>query len=127
MHKLDEDLIRVNKLLVDCLESQLKEAEEKIKNLEWNVANWERKESLQASCCWENEKAAKEAEKKLKITTRSNIDLCGTIDELEAKLQVAREALESIAAPVRNDGTYNRCREACEQLARQALEKLNTR
>jgi hypothetical protein len=52
---------------VAVLQSQLKEAEEKIKNLEWNVANWERKESLQASCCWENEKAAKQAEEKLKI------------------------------------------------------------
>lgn len=33
-----------------------------------------------------------------------------------------REALELIAAPKRSDGTYNRCREACEQLAKKALE-----
>ncbi len=32
-------------------------------------------------------------------------------------------ALTLIAAPKRSDGTYNRCREACEQLARKALEK----
>lgn len=33
-----------------------------------------------------------------------------------------REALELIAMPKRPDGTYNRSREACEQLAREALE-----
>jgi len=97
MHKLDEDLIRVNKLLVDCLESQLKESEEKIKNLEWNVANWERKESLQASCCWENEKAAKEAEGKLKI---------------------AREALELIVKDYPDSFSM-------EERAKEALEKLS--
>ena len=30
-------------------------------------------------------------------------------------------ALSLIAAPKRADGTYNRCREACEQLAKQVL------
>jgi hypothetical protein len=34
-----------------------------------------------------------------------------------------REALELIAAPKRPDGTYNRCREACKELARAALEE----
>lgn len=38
----------------------------------------------------------------------------------EARL---REALELIATPKRPDGTYNRCREACEALARAALEE----
>jgi hypothetical protein len=33
-----------------------------------------------------------------------------------------RAALELIAAPKRPDGTYNRSREACEQLAREALQ-----
>lgn len=33
-----------------------------------------------------------------------------------------REALQLIATPKRPDGTYNRSREACEQLARDALE-----
>lgn len=33
-----------------------------------------------------------------------------------------RAALELIATPKRSDGTYNRCREACEQLAREALD-----
>ncbi len=37
------------------------------------------------------------------------------------KLERYRQALELIAAPVRADGTYNRSREACEQLARDAL------
>jgi len=34
-----------------------------------------------------------------------------------------RQALELIAAPKRPDGTYNRCREACEALARDALKR----
>lgn len=33
----------------------------------------------------------------------------------------AREALELIAAPIRPDGTWNRDREACRQLALEAL------
>ena len=33
-----------------------------------------------------------------------------------------REALQLIATPKRPDGTYNRSRDACEQLARDALE-----
>jgi hypothetical protein len=33
-----------------------------------------------------------------------------------------RAALELIAAPKRPDGTYNRSREACEQIAKAALE-----
>jgi hypothetical protein len=40
------------------------------------------------------------------------------IDELKAQLAEAREAIELIAAPKRPDGTYNRSREACEQMAR---------
>lgn len=36
------------------------------------------------------------------------------IAELEAALQL-------IAAPKRPDGTYNRCREACERVAKEAL------
>lgn len=33
-----------------------------------------------------------------------------------------REALELIAAPMRPDGTWNRDREACRELAAEALE-----
>jgi hypothetical protein len=39
-------------------------------------------------------------------------------------LYVAMNALELIAAPKRSDGTYNRCRVACEQLALQTLHTL---
>lgn len=35
-----------------------------------------------------------------------------------------QDALELIAAPKRPDGTYNRSREACEQLARETLARL---
>lgn len=34
------------------------------------------------------------------------------------------ETLQLIAAPKRPDGTYNRCREACEQLAKEAIAHL---
>lgn len=42
---------------------------------------------------------------------------------LRKKLNAANTALELIAAPKRSDGTYNRCREACEQLAQETLKK----
>lgn len=42
---------------------------------------------------------------------------------LEA-LRVAQSSLELVAAPARPDGTYNRDRRACEQLAREALAKV---
>lgn len=45
-------------------------------------------------------------------------------DQIKAlKLQVMEMeiALETIAAPKRPDGTYNYCREACEQIAKEAL------
>lgn len=44
-----------------------------------------------------------------------------TIDGWQKEIHRLREALELIAAPKRADGTYNRCREACEQIARAAL------
>lgn len=39
----------------------------------------------------------------------------------DARIAVLEEALTLIAAPKRADGTYNRCREACELLALEAL------
>lgn len=41
---------------------------------------------------------------------------------LQRKLNAANTALELIAAPKRSDGTYNRCREACEILAKETLQ-----
>lgn len=46
-----------------------------------------------------------------------------SLEEHQAILKPLLEALELIAIPKRADGTYNRCREACEELARSALEK----
>lgn len=66
------------------------------------------------------------------------IDSIGAVDlkapkvwAAEAELQThsclwavqARQALELIAAPQRNDGTWNRDREACRALAAQALDR----
>ncbi len=42
-------------------------------------------------------------------------------DTYKAERDALRAALELIAAPVRADGTYNRCREACEVVARDAI------
>jgi hypothetical protein len=42
----------------------------------------------------------------------------------ELKLTEAIIALHLIAMPKRQDGTYNRSREACEQLAATALEEI---
>ncbi|WP_434717157.1 ribonuclease HI [Paraburkholderia sp. A2RO-4L] len=43
---------------------------------------------------------------------------------LEAALAEAHSALELIATPARSDGTYNRDRLACEQLARETLARV---
>lgn len=42
--------------------------------------------------------------------------------ELIAERDRYKAALELIATPKRPDGTYNRCRYACEQLASEALK-----
>lgn len=39
------------------------------------------------------------------------------IDRLETRVKELEEALRLIATPPRPDGTYNRSREACEELA----------
>lgn len=46
-------------------------------------------------------------------------------DALISALHEAETALELIASPQRPDGTYNRDRRACEQLARDALAKVH--
>jgi hypothetical protein len=45
-------------------------------------------------------------------------------DKLRDKLFIAEQALNLIAAPKRSDGTYNRCREACQTLAQEALKEI---
>lgn len=54
-----------------------------------------------------------------KVILHNTHALLNKVHEENARL---REALELIAMPKRPDGTYNRSREACEQLAREALE-----
>lgn len=44
------------------------------------------------------------------------------IIELESQNAKYFQALSLIAAPARPDGTYNRCREACEKLATEAIK-----
>jgi hypothetical protein len=54
-------------------------------------------------------------------------DDCERLAEEVAKLALwaidLEETLRMIATPRRPDGTYNLCREACEQLARETLTK----
>lgn len=50
--------------------------------------------------------------------------LLDALDKFEARCEKTLEALELIAAPKRADGTYNRSREACEELARGALGEI---
>ncbi len=45
-------------------------------------------------------------------------------ERLNNALEVAAYTLGLIASPMRPDGTYNRDRRACEQLARDALDKM---
>jgi hypothetical protein len=44
------------------------------------------------------------------------------IQQLQTIIARYESALELIATPKRPDGTYNRCREACEQIAKEALK-----
>lgn len=67
-------------------------------------------------------------------------DLNRIIKSLRAQLDYSRRELDFyrgqygdfhsvlslIAAPIRADGTYNHCREACESLAKQALAESET-
>lgn len=57
---------------------------------------------------------------------RKVVALSDKIRELQSVLAKYESALELIAAPKRRDGTYNRCREACEILAKEALNKRET-
>ncbi len=57
---------------------------------------------------------------KAKLVQRVN-NLERGLDTVTRERDALRAALELIAAPVRADGTWNRCREACEQIAREAL------
>ena len=63
------------------------------------------------------------------LTMQQNIidGMAEQIDQiatLTRQRDLAVDALEKIAAPVRVDGTYNRCREACEILARETLSAI---
>ncbi|MFA5898081.1 MAG: hypothetical protein WC829_03090 [Hyphomicrobium sp.] len=50
-------------------------------------------------------------------------EAAGRIERLEAVLVQAHGALELIASPMRPDGTWNRDREACRDLAAKTLAK----
>jgi hypothetical protein len=56
------------------------------------------------------------------LATLDTADKCS--QSISTKLEICKNALELIACGKRPDGTYNRCREACEQLAKETLEKI---
>ena len=45
------------------------------------------------------------------------------IEALRAQVEQYRAALELIASPIRPDGTWNRDRAACQQIAQEAIDK----
>lgn len=59
-----------------------------------------------------------------KETTADIIRLIEIVRSAHGQLDIAVKALELVATPKRNDGTYNRCREACEELATIALAEI---
>ena len=77
----------------------------------------------------ENEDATKKLNKLLNDLYAENARLQNQVSDITSEWTEVcadnarlREALELIATSVRSDGTYNRSREACEQLAREALK-----
>jgi hypothetical protein len=63
------------------------------------------------------------------LTDREAREWIDRANDAEAEVERLREVLERIAMPTRPDGTYNLSREACEQIARKALNhpSLSTR
>jgi hypothetical protein len=64
---------------------------------------------------------ARQIERELAASKAEVERLRKQLDELHNEVAKLCKALELIAAPKRPDGTYNRCREVCEVLAREAL------
>ena len=59
---------------------------------------------------------------KLEKEKREAVKVLQNYDRLWKERDRARAALELIAAPMRADGTYNRCIEALKEIAREALK-----
>ena len=117
-----------NKLLRDALQEYIDEHEECQDADDW----------MAMMCSMEAHHAADEALSQPSDTSALDTFVAEKVKEYgdEARRQMqhatkavwqrdlAVEALEKIAAPVRVDGTYNRCREACEILARETLSAI---
>lgn len=73
------EVARQENIALLAAETRARVAEERIKALEWQVANWERKEVSRAICCVANEQRAEAAEKR--------------VGELEAELAGNQNAL----------------------------------
>lgn len=63
---------------------------------------------------------------KINRTTVSEVEMLKSrLAIYERKISAYEAALDLISKPKRPDGTYNRCREACELLAKETLKKFN--
>lgn len=64
--------------------------------------------------------------KKIKSKPKNEIEILKSkIAIYEKQIMAYETALELISMPLRPDSTYNRGREACEQLAKETLKKFN--
>jgi len=99
--------------LTDKFTKALSSRDERIRELEAEIENLrEREVALYEGCFDENGNLrTQELEKKWVFYLK----------KLQAKAEKMEEALTLIATEERRDGTYNRSREACETLAKQAL------
>ena len=64
--------------------------------------------------------------KKIKAKPKNEVEILKSKIAIYEKQIMAYEAvLDLISMPKRPDGTYNRCREACELLAKETLKRFN--
>ncbi len=83
---------------------------------------WRRHYRDEASKAQKCKQAFIEQEKEVARLRELLENTCKDYYKVSDEVTRLRAALELIAAPIRPDGTYNRCREACEQLAKEALK-----
>lgn len=76
------------------------------------------------SDCWELLAEIDELRAELKTQDHANDAYERQNAELVKERNYLRETLKLIAAGRRPDGTFNRCREACEKLAKKALAQV---
>ena len=125
-----------NKLLRDALQEYIDEHEECQDADDWMamMCSMEARHTADEALALPHDTNALDAYVAEKVKEAGKFDMWKTnpytkvletsIEQLTKQRDLAVEALEKIAAPVRVDGTYNRCREACEILAKETLSAI---